>query len=203
MLVSDFDYQLPEECIAQAPLASRDGSRLLCVRGASFEEHRFRDFPSLLTPGDVLVFNDTRVFPARLLGQKEATHGQVELLLVAPTVGTVAAALAAAPDGALWRCIGRPTKSLRKGAWLSFAPDLRAEVAEVLEGGELTVRFSSPAPTLGEAVRDAGRVPLPPYIRQGEKRRRKRTAHATKPFLPSARALSRHPLPGCTSPKQR
>src|SRR5260221_11865358 len=106
MDVADFDYPLPQELIAQQPLAERDASRLLVLpRREGAPEHRgMRDLPALLQPGDLLVANDARVIPARLLGRKAETGGKVELLLVEPLGG---------PD---WLALGQSSKPLRAGA---------------------------------------------------------------------------------------
>jgi S-adenosylmethionine:tRNA ribosyltransferase-isomerase len=163
----DFDFYLPPELIAQAPLPERDASRLLHVdRATGRREHlTFRALPGLLRAGDVLVLNDSRVIPARLIGRKSGTGGRVELLLVRPaTEVETAAALEASADGAVWRCLGQSSKGFKPGARLEFDAGLTAEVLEDRGGGELCVRFTSPCSTLGEAVARAGRLPLPPYI---------------------------------------
>src|SRR3712207_1544588 len=99
MKLDDFDFELPPEQIAQAPLPQRDGSRLLTLdRSSGGVGHiAFRELPSLLRPGDVLVLNDTRVLPARLLGNKRGTGGRAELLLIRPTSGESFASAASAP----------------------------------------------------------------------------------------------------------
>lgn len=166
--LSDFDFVLPEAQIAQSPAARRDASRLLAVNrwsGGLF--HRgFAELPSLLRERDLLVVNDTRVVPARLIGQKEGTGGRVELLVVRPAASTGAAlALGARVDSLDWLCIGQASKGLKPGVRASFAAGLRAEVLESLGGGEVRVRFESEAAqSLSEALAAAGRLPLPPYI---------------------------------------
>ncbi|MDX2013531.1 MAG: tRNA preQ1(34) S-adenosylmethionine ribosyltransferase-isomerase QueA [Myxococcaceae bacterium] len=167
MHTDDFDYHLPPELIAQAPLERRDASRLLHVRrdtGAWSHRH-FVDLPSLLRPNDLLVLNDSRVIPARLLGRKIETGGQVELLLVRPAgdVSTVAA-LSSSAEGSAWSCLGQASKPIRPGAKLAFDAALTAEVLEVRGGGEYVVRFTSSLATLEAAIARAGRLPLPPYI---------------------------------------
>jgi S-adenosylmethionine:tRNA ribosyltransferase-isomerase len=167
MHTDDFDYQLPKELIAQAPLSRRDASRLLHVqRKTGAWAHRiFSDLPALLQAGDVLVLNDSRVIPARLLGKKVDTGGRVELLLVRPVdeVST-ASALASEPEGALWVCLGQASKPIRPGASLVFEAGLTAEVQEARGEGEFVVRFTSPLARLEAAIEQAGRLPLPPYI---------------------------------------
>lgn len=162
---SDFDFALPDELIAQAPLAARDGSRLLHVTAAEFVDRQFTDLPSLLRPSDVLIFNDSRVIPARLLGRKQATGGRAELLLIRPASDLVTSeALAARADGTTWVCLGQSSKGFRPGMVLEFEAGLTAEIVSEQGGGEYRVRFTSALSTLEEAIALAGRLPLPPYI---------------------------------------
>lgn len=167
MHTDDFDFALPSELIAQEPLPQRDASRLLHIhRGGGAVVHRmFAALPSLLNTRDLLVFNDTRVIPARLLGHKVGTGGKVELLLVRPMAGGVAAsALQAREGGSSWLCLGQASKGLKVGARLEFMGGLHAEVQAALGEGACEVRFTSPHDTLEAALLVAGRVPLPPYI---------------------------------------
>jgi len=156
MRVDELDYELPEELIAQAPSLPRDASRLLVLprRGGELRHHRFSDLPELLEPGDLLVLNDSRVIPARLVGRK-ASGGRCELLLVEPID----------PEGSRWRAMGQASKALRPGQGLAF-DGLEAEV-ELAEGdGFYAVRFDRGGPALEAALERVGRVPLPPYIRR-------------------------------------
>lgn len=167
MHTDDFDFQLPPELIAQAPLPERDASRLLHVRRPSgaLQHRAFRDLPSLLRRGDVLVFNDSRVIPARLLGRKKGTGGKAELLLVRPSTDVdTEAALKSAAGGSVWICLGQSSKGFRPGMELEFDAGLTATVLEAVGGGEYRVRFTSPLATLEEAIARAGKLPLPPYI---------------------------------------
>jgi len=167
MHTNDFDFELPGELIAQSPLERRDDSRLLHVNrhDGSLVHRQFRDLPSLLRRGDLLVLNDSRVIPARLIGKKTDTGGRVELLLVRPVAeASTAQVLQARADGSAWSCLGQASKPIRAGAKLSFENGLTAEVEEALGGGEYRVRFTSSFDTLDEAIRHAGRLPLPPYI---------------------------------------
>lgn len=154
--VSDFNFDLPEELIAQHPLAVRDASRLLVVDKATGElTHRvFRDLPDYIRPGDLLVFNDTRVLPARLLGVREDTGGHVELLLLRRL------------DLTTWETLARPGKSVRPGRFFQFGDGaLRAEILEVREDGNRIVRFHYDG--VFEAILDRlGEMPLPPYIHE-------------------------------------
>lgn len=157
MKLSDFDYDLPEDLVAQEPVEPRDASRLLVLprREGPVRHLRFSDLPDLLSPGDLLVLNDTRVIPARLVGRKE-TGGRCELLLLAP-IGDEA--------GGRWRAMGQASKPLRPGSRLSFG-ELSARI-EAAEGeGFFAVRFDRDGPALLEALEREGRVPLPPYIRR-------------------------------------
>ncbi|MCY1002597.1 tRNA preQ1(34) S-adenosylmethionine ribosyltransferase-isomerase QueA [Myxococcus sp. MISCRS1] len=166
--LSDYDFELPESQIAQAPLPQRDASRLMHVRRASGDvSHRqFSDVLELLGPGDLLVLNDARVIPARLLGQKAGSGGRVELLVVRPAASTLtSAALGGAPESLDWLCLGQASKGLKPGQRLTFASGLEAEVLEVLGGGEYRVRFHAPpGASLASLLDAAGRLPLPPYI---------------------------------------
>jgi S-adenosylmethionine:tRNA ribosyltransferase-isomerase len=154
--LSHYDYALPERLIAQEPLPARDASRLLVVPrdGGPLEDARFADLTRLLAPGDLLVLNDTRVLPARLLGAKES-GGRCELLLVQPLDD----------GGARWRALGQASKPIRSGARLSFGA-LRAEVDGVEGEGFFTVRFDRGGAALRSALEEEGRMPLPPYIRR-------------------------------------
>jgi S-adenosylmethionine:tRNA ribosyltransferase-isomerase len=156
MRTDDFDYVLPEDLIAQAPVEPRDSSRLLLLDRTSDElQHRnFSNLPEYLESGDVMVFNDARVFPARLYGRKlrggKPVGGKVEMLLLEQTTEDT------------WRAIGRPGRRLRKGATFKL-DSLRNELVEVLQvadDGVRTVRFP-----VGLDLSAAGTVPLPPYIK--------------------------------------
>ncbi len=167
MHTADFDFELPQDLIAQAPLERRDASRLLHVRRSdgSVQHRKFRQLPDLLRRGDLLVLNDSRVMPARLLGKKADTGGRVELLLVRPLADRATQdVLQAHAGGSSWVCLGQASKPIRAGARLSFDAGLTAEVEQVVGQGEYQVRFTSSFDTLDEAIRRAGRLPLPPYI---------------------------------------
>ena len=174
MLLSDFDYELPEALIAQEPLSPRDGSRLLVVarEAGAFEDRVFRELPERLCPGDLLVYNDTRVMAARLSGRKES-GGRSELLLLEPLEGG---------GGARYRALGQASKAMRVGTRLVFG-DLSACV-EASEGeGFYLVRFDRSGAALSAALAREGRVPLPPYIRREareEDRERYQTIFANK-----------------------
>ncbi|MHB9030513.1 MAG: tRNA preQ1(34) S-adenosylmethionine ribosyltransferase-isomerase QueA [Candidatus Latescibacterota bacterium] len=155
MNLEEYDYPLPPELIAQNPAEERDHSRLMVLDPAEEIRHRlFRDIPEYFSPGDVLVVNDTRVFPARLVGKKEDTGGDVELLLLRPSV-----------DGS-WEALARPAKRLRVGTPLLFGEGiLRALVTEKGEYGQIRVRLESNL-DINAAVDRVGQIPLPRYIRR-------------------------------------
>ncbi|MFB1483765.1 tRNA preQ1(34) S-adenosylmethionine ribosyltransferase-isomerase QueA [Corallococcus sp. RDP092CA] len=168
-LLSDYDFELPEAQIAQAPLPHRDASRLMVVSRATgaWSHQRFTDLVDLLRAGDLLVLNDARVIPARLLGQKRGTGGRVELLVVRPAAAATltSAALGGAPESLEWVCLGQASKGLKPGQSVTFAGGLSAEVLEALGGGEYRVRFhAAPGTSLASLLDAAGRLPLPPYI---------------------------------------
>ena len=155
MRVSDFDFALPEELIAQEPLADRGASRMLVVDRATgqLEDRVFRDLPSYLRPGDCLALNDTRVFPARLLGHRVGFTGEVEALLIRALPG----------DEHTWLCLVHPGRKIRTGEKLVFGERLQAEVLGRNEFGQRTIRFACEGP-LWDEIERVGHVPLPPYI---------------------------------------
>ncbi len=171
MKTSDFDYDLPEELIAQEPAAERDGCRLLVmdrVTGA-LEDRVFRDIAEYLRPGDLLVANETRVMPARLLGAKRGTGGATEVFLLRQH-GTPLD-----NKSALWEVLVRPGKRLKPGtgAIVDFTDAagqvaLSAEIVDWIadaQKGERLARLITPLPSLDEALHAVGHTPLPPYIK--------------------------------------
>ena len=155
MDVKDFDYELPEELIAQDPLLDRSSSRLLVLdRETGAMEHRhFKDIMDYLSPGDCLVINDTKVIPARLLGVKEDTGAHAEILLLTRKTGDV------------WECLVRPGKKLRQGAKVVFGDGmLKAEILDTVNEGNRLVRFIYDG-IFEEVLDRLGEMPLPPYIR--------------------------------------
>jgi S-adenosylmethionine:tRNA ribosyltransferase-isomerase len=186
VLVSDFDYHLPPELIAQEPLADRAASRLLHIRRDTGEicDRKFREFPDLLRPKDLVVFNNTKVFPARLYGHrrgalaqrlsprnpasKEFLKGKCEALLTKQTGEWE------------WEALVRPGRKIGVGEHLFFSDELQAEVIARGEFGERTLRFE-PVPDFFAAVERVGHVPLPPYIARNDRtsdRERYQTVYA-------------------------
>jgi len=181
--ISDFDYDLPQELIAQTPIEPRDASRLLVLKRASrtIEHRHFRDIATYLRPGDVLIANQSRVMPARLLGHRAETGGAVEVLLLSerPDLG---------PD--YWETLVRPGRRLREGSRIVFGDEdgtkqatlLQAEILQRTETGGRIVHFTvenkpsllmkrdrkelSPNMTVRELIEQLGRMPLPPYIHE-------------------------------------
>ena len=169
MLVSDFDYHLPDELIAQEPAANRDQSRLLVVDRASnrLDDTVFSRLPELLKAGDLLVLNNTRVFPARLIGRRVRSSSRGEKILG----GRVEVFLVRRLEPLVWEALVRPGKSLLPGAQVEFARGrLAAEVVEWNEFGRRVIRFSSEG-DFDEIVDRIGRTPLPPYIKRDDEDR--------------------------------
>jgi S-adenosylmethionine:tRNA ribosyltransferase-isomerase len=203
MTLDDYDFPLPPEQVAQAPLPERDGSRLLAVERSSGAMHHahFRDVGRWLRPNDLLVVNDTRVVPARLLGHKRGTGGRAELLLVGPAaLGAAHEALQAPVDAVEWVCLGQASKGLKPGQALEFAGGLAAEVLEARGGGEYRVRFQAAAGgSLGALLEEAGKLPLPPYITRAPEAAdadRYQTVYAALPGSVAAPTAGLHFTPG-------
>lgn len=189
--IGSYDYNLPPELIAQAPAATRDASRLLvaCRAEGRLSEKRFYDLPNLLTSGDVLVVNDTRVMAARLSGRKES-GGSVELLVMGPSDGSRCAER---------DCLMKSSKPPRKGLKITFEGGLSGCVDEVIGDGLVRISFFSDSPMeLDDVLERIGKVPLPPYIkRDGEKyadidRERYQTVYARVPGAVAAPTAGLH-----------
>lgn len=158
MHISEFDYELPEELIAQHPLDRRDASRMLILDRAaqSLTLGQFTDFPHMIRSGDVVVVNNTRVFPARLKGQRDPSGGRVEVLLVREI------------ETSLWEALIRPAHRLKTGEHIRFGDSgLSAEVIESGEAGRRRIRFESNQ-SVETLLATIGETPLPPYIRRPE-----------------------------------
>ncbi|GIM28632.1 S-adenosylmethionine:tRNA ribosyltransferase-isomerase [Clostridium polyendosporum] len=156
MKVNDFYFHLPEELIAQHPLKERDTSRLMVLDRATGEiEHKvFHDILEYLKEGDTLVLNNTRVLPARLIGEKEDTGGKIEFLLLKRITGDK------------WECLAKPGKRARVGTIFTFGDGiLKAEVKEIKEEGNRIIEFSYDG-IFEEVLDSLGQMPLPPYIHE-------------------------------------
>ncbi len=153
--LGDFDYELPRELIAQEPVALRDSSRMLVLRRCEgvAGQKLFSSFPDYMKRGDLLVLNNTRVIPARLLGRRGGGGGEAELLLLHRLAGE------------RWRALVRPGKKLKPGAVVEFARGLKAVIEDYAGPGQRIVSFCGPEP-LEQALPLVGRVPLPPYIKK-------------------------------------
>ncbi|HEX8118151.1 MAG TPA: S-adenosylmethionine:tRNA ribosyltransferase-isomerase, partial [Pyrinomonadaceae bacterium] len=160
MHISDFDFELPEELIAQHPLERRDASRMLVVSRpeGAWRDATFADFPSRLREGDVVVVNNTRVFPARLVGRREPTGGRVELLLVRRREEF---------EGEAWEVLAKPARRLEAGARVTFGDGrLSAEaVGATRDGAGRVVRFHADG-DFDALLEEFGQMPLPPYIKR-------------------------------------
>lgn len=153
ILRSDFYYDLPEERIAQTPIEPRDQSRLMVVERESgaLEHRRFFELPELLRKDDLLVMNDSKVFPARLYGVKRTTGVQCEILLLNRRSEDT------------WEALVRPGRRLKKGTVVDFTEELSAEILETVEGGNRIVKFHFEG-VFFEILERIGQMPLPPYI---------------------------------------
>lgn len=195
MKTEDFDYNLPEELIAQTPLKKRSDSRLLALdrKTKTYEDKHFTDILDYLKPGDALVVNETKVVPARIIGTKEETHGVVELLLLKQL------------EGDEWECLARPQKRLHKGTRVFFGAEskekpedtakLIATVTEVLEEGITHVKFTYNG-IFNEILDQLGTMPLPPYIHeQLTDQSRYQTVYAKNPGSAAAPTAGLHFTP--------
>lgn len=188
MHLADFDFELPEELIAQQPSERREGSRLMIVDRAQgrTEAAGFSEILHCFRSGDVLVLNDTRVIPARLLGHKES-GGRVELLLVHRLAG----------DAEDWLCMTRSSKPLRPGTRLFFGEDLTATVLAEDEEGKRQIRFKAQQDFL-QVLEQVGHMPLPPYITRADQhmdRERYQTVFARVPGAVAAPTAGLHFTP--------
>ena len=173
MKLADYDYYLPKDLIAQEPAVDREGSRLLVldVRKNTISHTVFRELPSFLRAGDVIVVNDTKVFPARLIGSKVDTGGEIEIFL-----------LTRLPDDS-WEALTRPARRVSTGTKVVFGDGfLAGTIIEKKSGGQVRIVFTATIP-VEEAIDRVGETPLPPYIRRSptpEDRMRYQTVYAEK-----------------------
>ncbi len=175
MLLDEFDYQLPPELIAQRPLAARDASRMMVLdrEAGVFRDQVFRDLPQVLEPGDLLVFNNTKVFPARLLGRRRGVHSQ-PIGKRNPAVreflkGEAELLLTRQEEGDVWEGLVHPGRKVRTGEVLVFGEgELEAEVIGRGDFGVRRVRLRAREGTIQDSIDRLGHVPLPPYIRRAD-----------------------------------
>jgi len=189
---ADYSFELPQRLIAQHPHASRESSRLLVLRrdSGTIDHRSFADLVDLVSPGDVMVVNDTRVFPARLRGVRPG-GGAAEVLLLRPL----------SEDSLRWLALVRPGAKLKPGRSIQIAPDLSVEIEETTEGGERVVLLRTDSAPL-EAIERHGEVPLPPYIRRpadAEDRERYQTVYAKTPGSVAAPTAGLHFTPDLIS----
>lgn len=185
METSDFNYQLPEELIAQTPIEPRDHSRLLVYdrEKKSLEHRHFYDVKEYLRAGDVLVLNETKVIPARLYGKKRGVGTDFEFLLLKRLRLDT------------WEVIMRPGKKLKPGGWVDFGPDLAAELMCKKEDGVCEVRFVYDG-VFEELLDQYGNMPLPPYITEKlEKKERYQTVYAREDGSAAAPTAGLHFTP--------
>jgi len=154
MLISEFDYDLPAELIAQNPLEKRDASRMLTVNRQThkFEDESFHHLPRFLKKGDVVVLNNTKVFPARLFGVSE-TGARIEIFLVREI------------ENQMWETLARPARRLKPGKKITFGEKLSAQVLEKTGEGRVVIKFESEE-NFDDLLETVGQTPLPPYIRR-------------------------------------
>jgi len=150
MKTSLFDFDLPQERIAMRPVEPRDASRLLVVRRNTFEDHMVRELPDLLMPGDLVIFNNTKVIPARLLGKRGEANIEVTLL---KNTG-----------GRNWRAFARPGKKLKVGSIIDFSDEFSVEVKQKHENGEVDLEWNTE--NWQGCLTRYGKMPLPPYIKR-------------------------------------
>lgn len=186
MKLEDFDFELPEELIAQHPVEPRDSSRLMVVdrKTGQIGHHVFRELPNLLKPGDVLVVNNTRVLPARLIGEKEGTQARIECLLLKRL------------ERDSWEVLIKPGKRLKIGQSVVFGQGLlRGQLMEILPDGNRVMQFFYQG--VFEAVLDElGNMPLPPYITaQLENKERYQTVYAKESGSAAAPTAGLHFTP--------
>ena len=173
MLLTEYDYDLPQQLIAQTAPSERDGSRMLVVdRGSSsFQDACFADLPDQLKSDDVLVINNTKVFPARLFGKSE-TGAKVEVFLIRHTGSTQ------------WEALARPARRLPSGKTIIFSERLAAKVIDKFPDGKLLIQFLHNG-DLDELIDEVGSTPLPPYVKRDQNaadidRERYQTVYAQK-----------------------
>ena len=185
MLLTDFDYELPEELIAQTPVEPRDASRLMVIDPVerSIKHRRFFELREFLVPGDTLIFNDTRVIPARLIGKKEPTGARIEVFLLRRV------------EGDIWETLVKPGKKALRGTTISFGDELSCEVTGHTDFGGRLVEFHYRG-IFEEILDRLGETPLPPYIHEKlEDRERYQTVYSREPGSAAAPTAGLHFTP--------
>ena len=185
MLLSDFDYELPEELIAQTPVEPRDASRLMVLDPVKrkVEHRRFFELQEFLSPGDTLIFNDTRVIPARLIGRKDPTGARVEVLLLRRI------------EGDTWETLVKPGKKALHGTVIRFSDELFCKVTEHTDFGGRLVTFHYQG-IFEEILDRLGETPLPPYIHEKlENRERYQTVYSRESGSAAAPTAGLHFTP--------
>lgn len=184
MKTEDFSYDLPEELIAQTPLKDRSSSRLMKVdrRNGTYSHHSFKEILDLISPGDLLVFNDTKVIPARLMGQRE--NGGISEVLLLRDLGEDR-----------WECLVRPGKKMRIGTKIDFPAGVSGMIEEHTEFGGRIISFTYQGIWL-ELLEKIGQMPLPPYIHKKlEEKDRYQTVYANDPGSAAAPTAGLHFTP--------
>jgi S-adenosylmethionine:tRNA ribosyltransferase-isomerase len=189
VLVSEFDYYLPEELIAQQPLPDRSASRMLVVyrNEQRWEDRKFSEFPQFIRPGDCLIVNNSKVFPSRLYGRREFGTARVEVFLLKPQPN----------DPRTWEALVRPGRKIRTGERIFFADGFAGKVIGRGEYGWRLIHFEGEVDVLAE-LEKLGHVPLPPYIRRedtAEDRSRYQTVYAQEPGSIAAPTAGLHFTP--------
>jgi len=158
MNINDYNYELPEKFIAQTPIKNRSESKLMIMdkNTGNIEHKKFYNISDYFKPGDVLVLNDTKVLPARLIGKKKETGANIEILLLKNI------------EGDLWECLARPGKRLHIGTEIEFSDDLKSIVVDKKEDGIVIIDFKYNGIFL-EIIEKLGLMPLPPYIHENLK----------------------------------
>lgn len=179
-----YHYELPKELIAQYPSPQREESRLMHLHAGTGEiaHRKFRDIQSLLKPGDLLVLNNSKVFPARLYGSKE-NGSKIEILLLNPCA-----------DEHCWNCLAHPGKRLKEAQWLYFSDSLKGYISKGREDGQREIRLEYSG-SLYDILAEIGHIPLPPYIaRQDEQsdKERYQTVYAKEPGSVAAPTAGLH-----------
>ena len=198
-----YDFDLPPENIAQFPADRRDNSRLLFIEGNTPPRHQhFNDLPNLLRPGDLIIRNDTRVIPARLIGRRSG-GGKTEALLMHPAARS--GEIEYTPDKycTYWVCLAKPCNHLKAGKIVTFGKgDIEGRVEAMLGGGRVIFSFNISEDEFMPTIERIGEVPLPPYIDRKDSGITVMTKNATRQPLPGSQELLPHLPPDCTSPRK-